>query len=74
MRKIMLGILAAALAVMPLSGSFAHEGEYFHHFKHFKHHMLAQEPLSPMTRLIRDRLQIIPVSGLWVVASLRPHL
>ncbi|MFZ1950042.1 MAG: hypothetical protein WAU74_08230 [Pseudolabrys sp.] len=30
MRKIMLGILAAALAVMPLSGSSAHEGWYYH--------------------------------------------
>jgi hypothetical protein len=45
MRKIMLGILAAALVVMPLSGSFAHEGEYFHHFKHFKHYNVA--PKTP---------------------------
>ena len=37
MRKITLGLLAAALAVMPLSGSFAHEGEYFRYFKHYKH-------------------------------------
>ena len=63
MRKIMLGILAAALAVMPLSGSFAHEGEYFHHFKHYK--IGPRRRLSPMTRLIRHRLQIIPVQ--WVV-------
>ena len=36
MRKIMLGILAAALAVMPLSASSAHEYEYFRYYKHHK--------------------------------------
>jgi len=37
MRKIMLGILAAALAVMPLSASSAGEGyEYFRYYKHHK--------------------------------------
>ena len=62
MRKIMLGILAAALAVMPLSGSSAHEGGYYH-------------PRSRRrSRLIRHNTQIIPGSGLWVVASLRLHL
>ena len=44
MRKIMLGILAAALAVMPLSGSFAHEGEYFRYYKHHKHHKPNPKP------------------------------
>ena len=34
MRKIMLGLLAASLAVMPLSGSSANE--YKHHMKHVK--------------------------------------
>ena len=60
---------------MPLSGSFAHEGEYFHHFKHFKHYkVVPKTPPKPSIRLIQYNTQIIPGSGLWVVASLRLHL
>ena len=72
MRKIMLGILAAALAVMPLSGSSAHEASIGH--LRTSSLKLSQRRRSPATRLIRHNTQIIPGSGLWVVASLRLHL
>ncbi|MGC2116766.1 MAG: hypothetical protein WA656_19770 [Pseudolabrys sp.] len=66
MRKIMFGILAVALTVMPLSGSFAHEGEYFHHFKHFKHYkVVPKTPPKPSDP--PHQTQHTNHTGQWVV-------
>jgi len=52
MRKTMLGILAASLAVMPLSGSSAGEYEYFKYYKH--HHHMMKKPPPPHREFTSD--------------------
>ena len=57
MRKIMLGLLAASLAVMPLSGSSAHANEYFK----YRHHHHKHQPVH------KSQTQSHNHTGQWVV-------